>query len=401
METRKFKTPYKHRRIASPKDFSQHRLLGAAPINLPSELLALTPVLNQGNKPSCTAYTAVAIRQAMTGNTYDPEGQWELVKQFIGNQNPNGLELKDQLACGVKRGFSTPMSAALADPATAYFFINSRTGDWFDTVRTRIFQLYQKYGKVIPLSIGVNWYSDWDGNGLIPNQGKYLLGGHDTKIGGFKVLNGENVIVIQNSWGQGLGDGGLFYATREVFNKWFDVFGAGYWVDDPNLEKDNLNLFISILSGLKAILQTLVNSLKPSMKPVEPKPIVPIDEVIPDPAPKVEKYDWSTKEAARHSVRLICDEENLSWDMKNRLDKTVEGESNFNPKAVGKINPNGSTDWGIAQWNDRLWIGNGKLFPSTDYVLTNPEHCIREMCRQFKLGHANYWVAYKKLFPNG
>ncbi len=94
--------------------------------------------------------------------------------------------------------------------------------------------------------------------------------------------------------------------------------------------------------------------------------------------------------------------------MKNRLCDTVEGESNFNPKAVGRINANGTTDWGISQFNDGTnkqgvpyWIGPGARFPSTEYVLENPADCIREMCHQFKAGNAKLWSAYNKLYPYG
>ncbi len=106
-------------------------------------------------------------------------------------------------------------------------------------------------------------------------------------------------------------------------------------------------------------------------------------------------YLWDTPLDARHSVRLICDEEGLTVEQKNTLCATVGGESGWKPGAIGKPNTDGTRDYGICQINTRYWIGPGKLFPTTDYVLTHPEQCIRWMCKQWKMGYRNWWIAYK------
>jgi len=54
------------------------------------------------------------------------------------------------------------------------------------------------------------------------------------------------------------------------------------------------------------------------------------------------------------------------------------------------------------QINDYYHIGTGKDFASVDYVMRNPEACIRYMCAYYKrFGNLNAWVsftsgAYKK-----
>ena len=106
-------------------------------------------------------------------------------------------------------------------------------------------------------------------------------------------------------------------------------------------------------------------------------------------------YLWDTPDLARHSVRLICDEEGLSVADKNDLCATVGAESGWKPGAIGKPNTDGSIDYGIAQINDKTWVGPGMKFPNTQYVLDNPELCIRWMCKQWKLGHKNWWYGYK------
>lgn len=104
---------------------------------------------------------------------------------------------------------------------------------------------------------------------------------------------------------------------------------------------------------------------------------------------------WETAAEARHSVRVICDEEGLTVAQKNMLSQVVHCESNYNPGCVHPNVVNGkvtSTDFGIAQINDYYHIGKGKDFPSAQFVLDNPEACIRWMCKQMKAGHINLWV---------
>ncbi len=117
----------------------------------------------------------------------------------------------------------------------------------------------------------------------------------------------------------------------------------------------------------------------------DPKPVPPVKTV----------FLWNTPDRARHSVRVICDEEGLTTEEKNTLCATVGGESGWIPEAVGPLNKDGTRDYGICQINSHYWIGPGKFFPTTDYVIDNPEACIRWMCKQWKMGYRNWWIAYK------
>lgn len=108
---------------------------------------------------------------------------------------------------------------------------------------------------------------------------------------------------------------------------------------------------------------------------------------------------WDTKEDCRHNVRVICDLQNLTLKQKNDLSSTIHCESDYNPKCVHPNIVNGkvvSTDYGIAQINDFYHIGAGKDFPSVEFVLDNPEECVRWMAQQFKAGNAHLWVCYLK-----
>lgn len=111
--------------------------------------------------------------------------------------------------------------------------------------------------------------------------------------------------------------------------------------------------------------------------------------------------DWNIPEVARHNVRVMCDKAGLSLISKNIITACIKQESDFLPNAVGKPNSNGTRDWGICQFNDGhnahgipYWIGEGADFPSTEYVLAYPEHCVRVMIREYKNGHINWWASY-------
>lgn len=179
------------------------------------------------------------------------------------------------------------------------------------------------------------------------------------------------------------------------------------------------NLIVRILAWLssQAFHEDTVAPVvpTPAPKPVDPpKPVEP-----PKPAPQP-TYDeilhsselfptWDTVEKSRHNVRAICDQEGLTLKQKNDLCATVGAESGWQSyylsgpkkgKPVTKENlaPNGrvwSTDYGIAQINSHYHIGPGNTFPSAQYVLDNPEACIRWMCNEWKAGNAKWWIAYK------
>lgn len=145
--------------------------------------------------------------------------------------------------------------------------------------------------------------------------------------------------------------------------------------------------------------------------PPEPQPQPPVvPPVQPKPDPDYINTDWKNTIAAHHNVRAICDLEGISGfqlvDGHPRLKKDiltacVYQESNFRVDAMHK-NTNGTTDWGICQYNDGkskngtpFWIGPGAALESVHEVLTNPEKCLRVMCRYYKAtGHLNPWVSY-------
>ena len=173
------------------------------------------------------------------------------------------------------------------------------------------------------------------------------------------------------------------------------------WVKKIHLHKKTEEEKRVELSGLLALLKAaldwlalLLPFLKKKEEPiVEPTPEPPIEP------PKESKYKWGTKEEARHSVRVICDEEGLNWNEKQLISAVINCESGYDTKAKhenkdsqGKVL---STDWGICQYNDYYYIGPSKPIASVEEALNNPEKCVRVMISQSRKGRLRDWVCYK------
>lgn len=122
--------------------------------------------------------------------------------------------------------------------------------DLFDNTRSAI-QINQR-----PCMGGLTWMSEWTNapGGMITTSGSTPLGGHCIKIAGWKTINGVFYMVLQNSWGNGVGDNGLYYMSREVFNSAFQPFGVFYWSDD-------VNPTIKVLGLIQAIYQHIISLL--------------------------------------------------------------------------------------------------------------------------------------------
>lgn len=106
----------------------------------------------------------------------------------------------------------------------------------------------------------------------------------------------------------------------------------------------------------------------------------------------------SLSHANFHNVRVLCDLEGLSYEMKNELCATVWGESEFNTHALCENHartPSGvayiaSVDNGICQWNTHYH--GAEITP--DQAVNDPEMAVRLMCKYFLSGRADQWVAH-------
>lgn len=141
----------------------------------------------------------------------------------------------------------------------------------------------------------------------------------------------------------------------------------------------------------------------PELPPNQPvATISPSSEPI-DPPGASQTLLWGTPMTVRHSVRVICDQEGLTFEQKNTMCATIGGESEYNTKAIG---PNyvvkdgrkilASTDWGLCQWND-YYHGKEISGGYDGEAMNNPEKAVRLMCHYWKMGEVYrvWWIAYK------
>ncbi len=257
------------KRSNSRRDYSFHKTFGTT-VQFAPEVLMLTRILNQGGSNACTAYTAVAIREWMKqGKQYDPDRQFQAELAVWGDPNAQGgVDLQTQMATGVKTGFFPIGSSTPTDNTAAYFsitptksFLNPNGLDMYDSIKSAI--NLQK----CPLSVGVVFYQEWitAPNGVVPHSQKSVLGRHDMKIAGYTTKKrdgslidpqGNEYLVIQNSWGEGYGDGGLFYFDRYMADLVFNE-GTFYWTDSQDVHYKTLGLVAALLQNLINLLTQL------------------------------------------------------------------------------------------------------------------------------------------------
>lgn len=367
------------------RDKNHHATFGTLPLSqLPENYVLESVVLNQ-NGEKCTAYSACAVRASMLGKEMDAEDFWNKEAIIAGSYSAEGYDLKIPMKTGVKLGFNG--LDGTENKANVYLSVKDDVYDLFDDIRVAI---WQGVDEKRTIETGVKWRMIWDDakDGIIPSiDDKNFLGGHAIKIAGWKTINGVCYLIVQNSWGLSAPGSfnGLYYFPREVVNRDF-TFGNFYFTDQ--ITKEQAQAYSQILAWMSQILHSMLDWLKGKngIVPPPPNPILP-----PQPT-----YLWDNATNSRHSVRVICDEEGLPVSQKNELCATIacETKGTFDPKIIHK-NDNGTTDFGICQINDYWNIGTGKPFPSSDYVLTHPEECVRWMCKKWKQGQQYLWSCYR------
>lgn len=129
-------------------------------------------------------------------------------------------------------------------------------------------------------------------------------------------------------------------------------------------------------------------------------PKIPLPVVAPPENPDT-MLPWEDKKGSannRHNVRVRCDLAGLSLYGKDTITACVQQESDFWPGATNQnTNHAGtvlSTDWGIVQINDYYHIGQGKEFPSVQFVIANPTADVDWMIAMYKSGLLHEWVSY-------
>lgn len=242
---------------------------------------------------------------------------------------------------------------------------------------------------------------------------EYLWRGNPTKLEKLNLIKNalrfSPVCVSVTAWHE---KNGVFVDNGKPNNHWTLVFGytsRGLKVFDSydkhvkilsfdhniqvakrfHLEKNNRLPQISLIGKLIKVISELIAKMFAEPQ-VEPQ-VTTAQPIIAEEPPK---YDWDTPVLARHSVRVICDEEGLTLEQKNLITAVISCESGFRVNAING-NKDGTTDYGICQYNSYWYIGKGKPIASIDEALNNPEKCVRVMIKQFKKGQLKDWICYR------
>lgn len=326
----------------------------------------------------CTCFSTCDIAEDQEKREFDIQDLWQRIpsSQF-------GADPRDVLKEAVSNGLLPKGQKDRVKDWKSFWSALAGLKDNFENVRSAI------YISGSPVMVATYWHAEWlnvPSMGIMP-VGKTPMNGHAYVAEGWVEKDGQPYLIIEAWIGRKLLMG------RDVFNKATSGYGMQAWV--LSTAEIDQKVKVNILTKLKDSLINLILLLKQALKdkppvdkPIEVKPVEVHNEVM--------KYDWSTQEKARHSTRVICDEEGLPVKDKNDLCATVGGESGWNPKQKSlKPNFDGTHDYGIIQLNEKYWIGEGKLYPNIEAIYNDPEGCIRWMCKQWKAGNKNWWYAFK------
>lgn len=232
------------------RDFKAHKVLGLAPLqDLPPDFLFLgaSKIKDQKTLDFCTGFASCAIAEDDFQIEFSPLWFFAQIKAITGDYKSWGADLRTACKASLK-GFLPEENAPfkndgskdrdfLANPdswpselqklAENYrmgsFLSVSGPHDTFDNFRSTIWKNKRA------ILTGCDWRVGWTyaKDGILTNSNLPIQEGHAFKlIVGWKTINGQPYLIIQNSWSDKFGDKGLFYMSREVTNAVFGDYGA-------------------------------------------------------------------------------------------------------------------------------------------------------------------------------
>jgi len=285
------------------KDISHAVVFGVLGANeLPTgDFDVATPlkIKDQKDLDFCTAFASTEITEDQELEEMDPLFQFAAIKKVMGEFTSYGADLRSAGLALVNFG-SLPQRLApyRIGEKTRDFLANWKNYPADLWVRAQPFKKktmffvggpHDLYGNIImtlwqnrqekrSVLLGVLWRKSWTyaPGGVIPETGWENEPGEGHCIKGFgqAIKDGKETLKIQNSWGEDVGDRGIFYFPRSVVNSQFGPFGqitfkdmdpedAHYYNENNISLNDNwivqlLKIFANILSELFIKLKSKV-----------------------------------------------------------------------------------------------------------------------------------------------
>lgn len=264
---------------------SEKRFGSVSPLILPKEGLGRKPnkILNQETTDFCASFSGAAMRSYTEKINLDPYWLWAIAAYLRGSYTEWGLTLPQIAKALTKKGIVEEIEQPfninnkdrdflaniinypqdLEEKAKkhiggSYFWVQGPY-DNFDNIRNT---LYLNRGKDLVVITGCEWKMSWLSaeKGIIKEYDpKEMWFGHAFIFIDFKEIDGIPYLIGQLSSGEGIGDKGLFYFSREIVNSPLFRFGSLIITDDnPEAMKKLQWGFIQILTNYIAILKILV-----------------------------------------------------------------------------------------------------------------------------------------------
>lgn len=304
--------------------FSHSKLFGAPdPSQLPKQGLGRRPLFgikNQGFTSFCPWFSTSAGREYQEQVELSPEAQALLGSKIATYSIIGGADARDALRTLTKYGSVENAKAPpsifnyspeqLANPANfsptleaegkkhiaqAFFTVDGEF-DAFDNIRNAL-ALGQAENQVI--YVAGRWYSSWNNNGqravIRDCTGNTSL--HMYIFIDWTDVDGEDVLVLQNSYGTATGDQGLQYLSREAVNASFaynNIFerlfgprlGAFIVRDMPQEVKEEIKstTYYAVMDAIMKLVQAFSTSTpavvvpSPAPAPVSLPPTTPVIE---------------------------------------------------------------------------------------------------------------------------
>lgn len=204
----------------------------------------------------CRGYALASIAGHEDNALYDPKKTYEHISLYEGHSKDEGGQIISALNFGVVEGLVD--SRNLLRRRGKPFLVDKVPGyDWFDSHRLAL-----RKAKV-SISVGTIWFEEWMFTpaqfGVVTSQ--FVFDGtwdselgHNYEMMGEKTIQGEPTLEV-DAW-----LGRKFYFPREAFNKAFDIYGTGSWIQLAYTPQDILYTKLTILQRVVSLLARYIST---------------------------------------------------------------------------------------------------------------------------------------------
>lgn len=227
---------------------------------LPKEfILEPLEIKNQQNTDFCSAFSTCAMSELQEGVLLEPSWSFAIGKMISGDMEEFGQDIRVALKTHVKYGAIeksiTPYSLenqsseflrdirnwpnleekAVSHKKKTYFKVTGNL-DNFDNVRATIWKFREEKRAI---GFGILW--GWSSYKIKIDDPKTSGVGHMITAIGWKEIEGELYLIIQNSYGTQAGENGKHYFSRAVTNDAVEKYGAYMFLD---MDKETVKWYI-------------------------------------------------------------------------------------------------------------------------------------------------------------